>query len=231
MKSRELKVVGVGLNKTGTKTLAHYLKQWGFRHKTFDIDAFHCYQEGKVQELMATVESHDSFEDWPWPLLYREIDAEFPNARFVLTTRLSPDVWYRSLCNMAVRIGPLEQFERHIYGYGMPQGHREEHLQFYEAHNRAVDEHFRDRPGKLLKICWESGDTADKLSAFLGLNVDTIAPKHYNRSSRFVYSGDNLFLAHINRVFYQAASPPYQRVRRLVSELRRRLVSGAVDAS
>jgi len=198
-----MKVIGVGLNKTGTKTLEYYLKQWGFQHKTYDLDAFNLYRAGRLNELLEMMQQYDSFEDWPWPLMFREIDSNFPDARFVLTVRRSPAVWYRSLCNMAVRMGPLQQYEQHIYGYAMPQGHRDEHLQYYQAHNQAVAKHFRGRPATLLKVCWETGDHPQKLADFLGLNVAETPPQHINRSQA-VYSGDNLYLAHANRILFQA---------------------------
>ncbi len=198
-----MKIVGVGLNKTGTKTLGYYLKQWGFQHKSFDLDAFNLYRDGRFEELFDMMQPYDSFEDWPWPLMFREIDSNFPDARFILTVRRSPEVWYRSLCNMAVRMGPLHKFEQHIYGYAMPQGHRDEHLQYYQEHNQAVVGHFQERPSTLLKICWEKGDLPQKLADFLGLKVAETQPQHINRSPA-VYSGDNIYLAHANRILFQA---------------------------
>jgi hypothetical protein len=197
-----MKIIGIGLNKTGTKTLGFYLKQWGFQHRTFDLDAFNMYRDGRVEELLEIMQRYDSFEDWPWALIFREIDAHFSAARFVLTVRRSPEVWYRSLCKMAVRMGPLNQFEQHIYGYSMPQGHRYEHLQYYKQHNQAVAEHFRGRPSKLLKVCWETGDQPQVLVDFLGLNVTETQPQHINRSPT-VYSGENIYLAHANRILFQ----------------------------
>ena len=198
-----MKVIGVGLNKTGTKTLGYYLKQWGFKHKTFDLNAFNLYRAGRLEELFEMMQQFDSFEDWPWPLMFREIDSNFPGSRFILTVRRSPVVWYRSLCNMAVRMGPLHQFEQHIYGYAMPQGHRNEHLQYYLEHNQAVVEHFQERPSTLLEVCWETGDHPQKVADFLRLNVEETQPQHINRSQS-VYSGDNLYLAHANRILLQA---------------------------
>lgn len=213
------KVIGVGLNKTGTKTLRYYLQNWGYRHRSFELDAFERYRAGDTDALLDSMEDFDSFEDWPWPLLYREIDARFPDARFVLTLRKSPQTWYRSLCNMAVRMGPLDQFERHIYGHAMPQGRRNEHIAQYLAHNCAVTEHFQARPGKLLILCWEDGDDAATLAQFLGIDAPAEAPMHVNKSMR-VYSGDSLLLAHINRIAFQAYWGVLTHARRLRKKMR-----------
>lgn len=221
MKARP-KVIGVGLNKTGTKTLKRYLLLWGFRHRTYDLDAFRLYRAGKTKELLQSMEQSDSFEDWPWPLMYREIDERFPDAKFVLTTRKTPDVWFRSLCNMAVRMGPLKDFEKHIYGYAMPQGRRDEHVRIYEAHNQAVIEHFSDRPGKLLEICWEKGDGIEEVADFLGLETPDVPPVHANKSAK-VYTGDSLLLAHANRIAFQTAWYARAGFNRVVAGVRRRL--------
>lgn len=220
MQGATTKIFGVGLNKTGTKTLGYYLKHWGFRHKTYDIDAFDAYRAGRFGDVFEMMQDFDSFEDWPWPLMFRELDRQYPEARFVLTVRRDPETWYRSLCNMAVRMGPFNAFERHIYGYSMPQGRRREHIDFYNAHNRAVEEHFRDRPGKLLRLCWEDGDDAAGIAAFLGLDVDIPPARHVNRSSRAVYAGDNLLLAQANRVVYQTLWHAKRKVRRLLGARR-----------
>ena len=225
VQKNSIKVIGVGLNRTGTKTLGYYLKKWGFRHKSYDLDAFHLLRSGRIDALLEMMNEYDSFEDWPWPLMFREIDARFPNARFVLTVRRTPEVWYRSLCNMAVRMGPLHEFEQYIYGYAMPQGHRQEHLRYYREHTQAVEEHFRDQPMKLLKICWENGFYTQELADFLGLEVAKIPPQQVNRSSRAVYSGDNLYLAHANRVFYQTWWHTKQHARRMLRAIRQRLLS------
>ena len=71
------KVVGVGLNKTGTKTLRHCLQHWGYRHQSYDLDAFQLYRNKDFLALFQWMDRYDSFEDWPWPLFYESIDARF----------------------------------------------------------------------------------------------------------------------------------------------------------
>ena len=198
-----MKVIGVGLNKTGTKTLRAHLMDWGFRHRSYELDAFKQFRRGQIEELLDSMDQHDSFEDWPWPLMYQEIDRRFPDARFVLTTRKTADHWYRSLCKMAVRMGPLNDFEIHIYGHAMPHGKRSHHIDFYEQHNQQVRDYFRDRPGKLLQVCWEDGGTPQQLAEFLNLENVNIEPQHRNPGLP-VYSGDNLAMAHLSRIAFQS---------------------------
>lgn len=81
------KVVGVGLNKTGTSTLGVCLRHWGFRHTSVSKEAFALWRSGGAAALKREVRRFDSFEDWPWALMYREIDAAYPGSKFILTRR------------------------------------------------------------------------------------------------------------------------------------------------
>ncbi len=197
------KVIGVGLNKTATKSLAHCLKSMGYQNQSYSIDAFALYQESNWPALFALMDSHDSFEDWPWPLMFKEIDQQYPDARFILTTRKSPQSWYRSLCKMAVRMGPLNDFEKYIYGHAMPQAAPEAHIAFYEAHNSEVRAYFSDRPEKLMEICFDNDVDFPALCVFLDEPVVAFSKPHVNRSAK-VYGGESLWLAHLNRVVFQA---------------------------
>ena len=215
------KVVGIGLNKTGTKTLMICLQRWGYRHKTYDLEAFNRFRAGDIESLLQTVAEYDSLEDWPWPLIFREIDERFPDCKFILTKRKNPEVWYRSLCKMAVRLGPFHDFEEHIYGYAMPHGHKDEHIRFYNAHNRAVEEHFRDRPHKLLTICWETGSGLQELADFVGQDAQGQSVPHINKRFRHLYTGDSTLIAHLNRIAYQTAQPLFKKAKRLYTRKRK----------
>lgn len=214
-----MKIIGIGLNKTGTKTLQYYLTEMGCKHLTYDIEAFNNYRAGNMDKVFSVMECYDSFEDWPWPLFYKEIDRQFEDAKFILTTRKSPEVWFSSLCKMAVRQGPFKNFMPQIYGYSMPQGRKKEHIDFYNKHNEEVVEYFKNRPGKLLEICWGKGDDGAKVAKFIGKPTVVLEPVHINKSLS-VYGGDNLFLAHINRILYQSAGAIYHTWRKFKKKLR-----------
>jgi hypothetical protein len=221
------KVFGVGLNKTGSKTLATYLRRLGFRHRSYDSNtttespSYDLFAAGDIGGLLDIMEDFDSCEDWPWPMLYRELDERFPDARFVLTVRDSADRWYRSLCNMAVRIGPLPLYERSVYGHAMPHGHREEHIRIYEEHNEAVTRHFASRSDKLLRLCWDEGDDGATLARFLGHHDVDLETAWVNRSPSRVYDGDNRVIAEVNRWAYQLGYGPEGIPRRILRRIGR----------
>lgn len=175
-----MKIVGIGMNKTGTTTLSVCLTYLGYRHLSCHRPSFERLCDGDTEAVLRTMERYDSFEDWPWPLMYREIDRRFPDARFILTTRKDPDTWFQSLCRYAARTGPTD-YRRHVYGHALPDGHRDDHVRVYVEHNEAVRRHFRDRPHKLLELCWELGDGWPELCGFLGVAAPARRLPHANR--------------------------------------------------
>ena len=179
-----MKIIGIGLNKTGTTTLGVCLRQWGFKHISCNKEAFDLWKTGDYPALLKWVEAFDSFEDWPWPLIYREIDQAFPGCKFILTRRKDEKTWFKSLCKHAERTGPTE-FRKRIYGYEMPEGHEAEHIRFYRAHNEAVRTYFEQRPGDLLEVCWEEGDGWRELAGFLGYPLPDIPFPHANKTPAF----------------------------------------------
>ena len=177
------KVVGIGLNKTGTSTLGACLRHWGLKHTSYSVEASDLWREGELERLLEHVRRFDSFEDWPWPLLYKEIDERFPRTKFILTRRKDADTWFGSLCKHAELTGPTE-FRRVIYGYKMPHKHEAAHVEIYEAHLALVRSYFRGRPDDLLEVCWEEGDGWGELSRFLGFARPDLPFPHANRAKK-----------------------------------------------
>jgi hypothetical protein len=152
---------------------------------------------------MRTVNKYDSFEDWPWPLIFREIEKNFSDCKFILTKRRNPDLWFNSLCRHAIYGGPLTRFEKYIYGYPIPHGHKAEHIKIYNEHNKSVEDYFKNKSGKLLTVCWENGDGWEEISAFLGNEAPDIPFPHYNRSGTLPYTGDNRIIAKTYMLTYK----------------------------
>lgn len=156
------KVFGIGLNKTGTTTLAASLRILGYeRHSGYRHDLLVHYRNGNLEPIFCVLDAHESFEDWPYPLLYQEIYARYgTSARYILTTRTSADVWLASLKRHALRTDPDSHSRRLAYGFNYPHGYEAEHMAMYEAHQREVLDFFRNQAAEnvLLQVCWERGD-------------------------------------------------------------------------
>jgi len=176
-----MKIIGIGLNKTGTKTLGACFRHWGLKHKSFDVEAFELWRRKEYRKLLKWAEGYESFEDWPWPMIYKDIDQKFQEAKFILTRRKNPEVWFQSLCKHADRTGPTI-FRKYVYGYEMPHHYKNEHIKLYKGHNESVRKYFHDRPNDFLEVCWEDGAGWQELARFLGYEVPNIPFPHENRA-------------------------------------------------
>lgn len=186
MATKTVKIINAGLNKTGTGTFKTCMRYWGLEHVSYDLDAFNLYRNNDWERLEVLMDRYDSFEDWPWALIYKAFDKRYPEAKFILTVRKNPKIWFRSLRNHAKRIGPLTDFEKFIYGFADPAGHEKEHIDFYLRHNRQVEDYFADRPEKLIVVCWETGDGWKELSDHLGFHIPDIPLPHINKTPNWL---------------------------------------------
>jgi hypothetical protein len=175
------KVFCIGFQKTGTSSLGAALRALGYRvHKGFRFNL-----PGKVQipepvtlsalakVALPMVEDYSAFEDNPWCLLYRELDAAYPGSKFILTRR-SMHAWADSLVRHFR--GERDPMFRFIYGCNDALAEpRRHYLDIYHQHNDAVLSYFSSRPDDLLVFDLESANWAD-LCAFLGRRKPLFRP-------------------------------------------------------
>lgn len=167
------KVFGIGLPKTGTTTLGYCFKEFGFNHRSFDMDLAVQIKRNELENVVAEVRKYETFEDWPWFLIYRELDQRFPNSKFILTLRRDTETYVASLRKHHARQGiKKEDFVKphwwdDVFGFAPDQWDYQKSAQTYERHNREVREYFRDRTNDVLVVCRENGDDWDKLSKLL----------------------------------------------------------------
>lgn len=134
-------------------------------------------------QVLEHIDQFDSFEDWPWPLLFRQASIRFPDCRFILTTRSTEETWIESLCNHVRRAqGTGYPFRQYIYGYSDPSLNRAHHLDVYRSHNATARQFFASEPDRWLEVCWENGDGWNKLCTFLKRPIPAIPFPHCNAS-------------------------------------------------
>ena len=172
------KVVGIGLPKTGTTTLGYCFRRLGFKHRTYDMDLAVQVKRNQLDRVLSEARKYESFEDWPWFSIYRELDRAFPNSKFVLTLRKDTETYVRSLKGHHERQGiRRKDFVKphwwdEVFGVEPSEWDYEKSAQRYERHNREVLEYFGDRVNKdLLVVCWEEGDGWAQLCEFLDKRV------------------------------------------------------------
>jgi hypothetical protein len=178
-----LKVFGIGLSKTGTKTLGSCLMQLGFNHLSGRLDLLRKYREGRLFEVFDVMDRFDSFEDDPYPYMFRELFVRYGDqAKFIFTRRLDADTWLKSLKRHCL-VTKRSAFW-HLLGFGsdFPHGLERRHLDFYEAHDLEVRQFFRrhNAEDRLLDVCWERGDGWEKLCRFLDRPVSAAPVPHEN---------------------------------------------------
>jgi hypothetical protein len=176
------KVFCIGLNKTGTTTLARCAQILGYLPAGCDKKLLREFaRHERTDGARRIAMQHDFFHDWPWPLIYREMDRAFPGSKFVLSIRGSEDHWLDSLKRHSLRTHPWRHCRKLAYGFNYPHRHEAHHLELYRRHNDEVRYYFRSRPSDLLVVCWEEGDGWDRLCGFLGKPVPASAFPHENR--------------------------------------------------
>jgi hypothetical protein len=74
------KTFGIGWAKTGTTTLGKCFKILGFDHQGPRLDLVYDIGRGDLARIIALANDKETFEDWPWILLYRDWTELFPAA-------------------------------------------------------------------------------------------------------------------------------------------------------
>lgn len=135
------RVFGIGWSKTGTTTLDLCMETLGYRHMSQKLSLVADKKMGGLSRILRIASRFDSFDDWPWILLFREMDGFFPNSRFILTSR-TPDRWLRSYRNMLRVQGPateeMNSIRSTLYRLPFPDVIDGELLERYHRHNDEV---------------------------------------------------------------------------------------------
>jgi hypothetical protein len=149
-------ILGIGLNKTGTSSLTNALYDLGIPclHSAKAVKKIIGANERAGRPLLHPLdEKWPAFCDSPIPYIFKQLDADYPGSRFILTVR-DVEPWV---------ISRISQFG------GTP----EHQQQVWEKHMRAVAEHFEGRANDLLIYDLCGGDGWEPLCRFLGKPVPT----------------------------------------------------------
>ena len=162
-----MKIWGIGLGRTGTKSLCKSLGEVGYKilHNPPDLNAISSSDIDGAAE--GTVAFH-----------FKYLDLRFPGSKFILTTR-ELFSWLKS-CERAINnLYPIDRFDEtdEFYNpmvrnranrYGSLEYNREQLIEKYYQHHADITLHFKGRMDKLLIIDITKGDGWEKLCPFLG---------------------------------------------------------------
>lgn len=142
--NRNKKIICVGLNKTGTTSLAKGMSQMGLRQFPENIGhqfLTHSVIHGSYGDIIKSIENpeYDFYEDMPFsfPKVYKNIFKFFPNEKYILTIRNSSEEWVNSCINFygnALENKKINNFDNkypykhmyadvgnyHVYNWGYP---------------------------------------------------------------------------------------------------------------
>lgn len=185
-RNRGRKVFGIGIIKTGTTSLGKALELLGYDHTNGNREyLLRCTRDHHLRPVLRWADDHESFEDWPWPMIYPELASRYPDARFILTKRHDEQRWLDSVKRHSAWVGPSLGREM-FFGHSMPEGNEQAYLAAYRRHIDGIRGYFKDSD-RLLEVCWEDGDGWEQLTSFLGRPVPDVPFPVLNTSSTRVW--------------------------------------------
>lgn len=188
---REPRVIGIGLPKTGTTSMAAALAELGYFHADHHCPITH--QHLAIEDVMFFDSISDSFAAHAFETLY----ALFPNAKFVLTER-PEESWRESYQNHNLTFHGIPAFDLSEAGFAAAatttrHGVDQKLMYFltslnassfesaYAEHHRRALGFFRDKPAdRFLRFDMFAGDGWEKLAGFLGVPAPSSPFPHRN---------------------------------------------------
>jgi len=163
------KVWGIGLGRTGTKSLnkAFQILNYNTMHNPNQIIDIDPMIDGAIEGAVLSD--------------YKYLDLRFPNSKFILTTR-EIFSWLKS-CKKAIKnLYPIDRFKEsdEFYNamirnrssrFGGLDYNEEQLITKYYQHHFDVVSHFKGRDDKLLIIDIMNGDGWEKLCPFLNIDI------------------------------------------------------------
>jgi hypothetical protein len=208
-KKNKIKIFGVGANKTGTTSLTKAMQELGYKVGVEKVAKQYLKSWAKRDfvEIIKFCKTANFFQDEPFSLPYTFIalDQAFPNSKFILTVRDTPEQWYNSVVSyMSKKYGKngniptKEDLQKDHY---IKKGflwettnlirevdendiyNKESVIARYNFHNESVKEYFRHRPKDLLLLNVAEKGAYKKLCDFLGKNAKHNDFPHLNKTS------------------------------------------------
>ncbi|MGK7903709.1 MAG: sulfotransferase [Hormoscilla sp.] len=190
-RSKRMKVFGIGLSRTGTKSLTVALNMLGINVVHYPND------ETTMQELISgnyefsLLNSWDGITDITVAPYYAQLDKIYPDSKFILTVR-EKESWLKSMeahwskkpiFDDAPEEKSKMQLRRLLRSavYGTYQFNADRLSYVYDLHYKNVLEYFRDRPDSLLVINICQGEGWEKLFPFFDFPVGCNEPFPYNK--------------------------------------------------
>ncbi len=174
------KYFGIGLSRTGTKSLTLALEQLGLHVVHYPRDATTLKELTEGTYEFSVLKDCDGITDITVSPFYPQLDALYPGSKFILTVR-DKESWLRSMSAFFSKPVPphkaanqtvmqMRQVMRFAV-YGSYSFNYDRFSYVYDLHLKNVREYFRSRPESLLTIDICGGEGWEKLCPFVGKDV------------------------------------------------------------
>ena len=192
LKKDKTKIFCIGRNKTGTTSLHHAMKSLGYitGNQLYAETLHDQWLQDDLSDLLKYCHTAQFFQDVPFslPNYFKIFDAHFPNSKFILTVRDSPEQWYESLTRFHSKLwgvngqlptvhdlqntsyvtkGFAWEVNKKLYGDTESPYDRTTLLEAYSRHNEEVISHFASRPEQLLVLNVSDESAPYELTSFL----------------------------------------------------------------
>lgn len=158
-RKNKTKVFCIGDMKTGTQSLSKALKILGYR--TGRLFAMVDYDQNRIDQFIHKMKKsrYDAYIDYPMGEkdLYKIIDKEFPESKFILTVR-DKESFAKSYTNY------FKEINKHK---GFDEKKVKKIIEDSQTRNIEVQKYFKNRPDQLLVMNIIAGDDWEKLCNFL----------------------------------------------------------------
>jgi hypothetical protein len=181
-----MKILGVGLSKTGTTSLHRALGMLGYHSLHYDQHRLNDIIDGTNRfPDFRRYDDVDAVLDIPTACFFEELTQAYPDCKCILTLR-EEDQWWRSIEEHFNRKSPVPSPQHDLfkwrvrhYVYGAATAHEFLFRKKYRQHNDNV---LRTVPAhRLLVMDITAGDGWERLCPFLGISAPPLAFPHDNR--------------------------------------------------
>lgn len=195
-KIKKSKIFCIGYNKTGTTSVEKILKDFNYNlgdQPKAEMLLSNWYNRD-FEAIKKYCKTATAFQDVPFSLPYTYIllNEYFPNSKFILTVRDSPEQWYNSIVKFHSKLwgnegniptdkdlkkanyrykGLAYEYMKHVYSTpNNDMYNREMLINSYNNHNKAVIDYFKSKPNKLIVINTSNKNDYFRLCEFLNKN-------------------------------------------------------------
>lgn len=200
----------VGANKTGTTSIAEAFRTMNYivgNQREAELLANDIINEN-YKELIKYCETYQVFQDYPFSFTptYKIVDRAFPNSKFILTIRDSPEQWYKSLHSFHSKIfgngkqptvddlknanyvydgfaWEIFKFHFNVDDTTIDLYNKQNMINHYNMHNNEIIDYFKDRPHDLLVINLSDSGAFNEFCSFIGATTKEIDFPWLNKTS------------------------------------------------